>query len=272
MEVFLHWRRNRRKRLGVIGVLFALSWAVIFYGSFIEPRFLVVQETPVVLAEEGRELRIAVASDFHVGVYKREDWVARVVKTIQAEAPDLILLPGDFVVGEAPEIRYLEPLKDLSAPLGVFAVIGNHDYKEKKELGVKQALQDLGVTILDNERIALTKDGRDFVLAGVSDIWNDGDTYRTLAGLEPEETVILVAHNPDAVFSPNSSLADLIIAAHTHGGQIRLPWIGPIPQIPDALGQAFDRGFFPAEGDRPNLFITSGVSETGPRARLFVPP
>ena len=82
--------------------------------------------------------------------------------------------------------------------------------------------------------------------------------------------IILIAHNPDAILYSNADRADLVIAGHTHGGQIRLPWIGSIARIPTILGNDYDKGLF-EYGDQ-QLFITSGVSETGPRARLFNPP
>lgn len=270
IETAMQWKSFTHRRLvGAITVVLAVSWLVIFYGSFVEPRLLVVRETTIALADQPTEtLKVAVVSDLHLGPYKGEEWARRVTAAVNAQQPDLILLAGDFIFNDASQANKLEPLKDLKAPLGVYAVTGNHEYEFNAAPFVVSALERLGVTVLENERTTIDVHGRAIVLAGVSDLWNDGNPYRTLAGVEPEETVILLVHNPDVILSPNVGLADLIISGHTHGGQIRLPWVGPVPQIPNALGRAFDRGYFPQQ----HLFITSGVSEMGPRARLFNPP
>jgi predicted MPP superfamily phosphohydrolase len=92
-----------------------------------------------------------------------------------------------------------------------------------------------------------------------------------MADADTEHPTILLAHNPDVILDEESTAANLVIAAHTHGGQIRLPFLGSLAPIPTKLGRAFDRGWFSLQEGRA-LFITTGVGESGVRARLFVPP
>lgn len=288
--IVLLWRRREKRRVLIAACVFA--WLVIFYGSFIEPRLLVVTEQLIVLqrsagSAEGRALRVALVGDFHVGPYKKAGDVAKVVRKIAALKPDLVLIAGDSISQHERFASELAPLKFLSAPLGVFAVLGNHDYTETKVLNqpenvaraeaVIKALSSFGVHVLVNEGVALEKSGIKFVLLGTDDIWTDRadieaarkTVVRAAAATEnlPE---ILLTHNPDIVHSAKKAGIDLVLAAHTHGGQIRLPFIGSVPEIPTELGRHADRGLFDFDGTQ--LFITSGLGETGPRARLLVPP
>ena len=254
-----------------IAIILGLGWLTVFYGSFIEPKILVVRESAIELSSEPTEqLRVAVVADFHVGPYKGERWVRQVVDRVMALEADLIIMPGDFIFRIKDEVEMLAPIKDLSAPFGVWAVTGNHDYEDDASRVVVETLESYGVVVLENERERIAVGESEVVIAGVSDIWYEGDVERTLVGLEGEEVVLLISHNPDAVLHKTADRADLVIAGHTHGGQIRLPVIGAVPQIPTELGNAFDKGLFSYNDQQ--LFITSGVGETGPRARLFNPP
>jgi uncharacterized protein len=264
--------KHKHKRcMTAIAVVLGLSWLVIFYGSFIEPKILVVGEEVVELVEDQTEsIKVAVLSDIHVGPYKGARWVRYVVERVMTLEPDMIVIPGDFIFKEVDEIEILAPLTDLAAPYGVWAVTGNHDYEDDAAPILVNVLKGLGVQVLENERETIVVGQRELVLAGVSDLWYDGDIDRTLIGVDPEDVVILLSHNPDAVLYDRTSAVDLVIAGHTHGGQIRLPWIGSVPQIPTILGNDYDQGLF--DYNDIQLFITSGVGETGPRARLFNPP
>jgi predicted MPP superfamily phosphohydrolase len=273
VEVATDWSRYKKHPywLGVIGALF-VSWLVIFYGSFIEPRLLIVTQEEISLSEEvSGEIRVAVVADFHVGPYTRSGWEQYVVDEVMAQEPDMILIPGDFIFNHEEQVEYLESLSDLSAPLGVYAVTGNHDYSYGAEVAVKALIEDSDLTLLENEFVKVEIAEESLVIAGVSDIWFEGDLTQTLSGLTVEDDVVLISHNPDAVLEEVTAVADLVVSGHTHGGQIRLPLIGPVPPLPTELGRTFDKGLF-QYSDMQQLFITSGVGETGPRARLFNPP
>ncbi|MBI4598863.1 metallophosphoesterase [Candidatus Uhrbacteria bacterium] len=272
VELGKRWMHRRRRPLAVDFAVCLGAWGVVFYGSFVEPQILLIHEERVTLSDGAdRSLRVALVSDIHLGPYRDETWARRIVGAIQATRPDVVLWAGDFIAGKPEEADGLFLLRDLSAPYGVFAVTGNHDYRETEadEVVVKR-LEEAGVRVLRNETIHITVGNKDVILAGVDDVWFEGNPNQTLRNLKQEDMVVLLAHNPDVVLSPASRVADLILAGHTHGGQIRLPFLGPVPQIPTALGNEYDRGLF--RFDETLLFITSGVGETGPRARLFVPP
>lgn len=271
IEVFSRWKKLKRKSLFVcFSIIFLILWIVVFYGSFVEPKRLVVNEQFVELPESsGHLLRAVVISDIHVGPYKDSSWVEKVVTNVNELEPDVVFIIGDFIFSKSEQSKMLGPLKNLSAKYGVFAVTGNHDYIGLESEKIVAALNKLGVRVLENESLRLFKD-RSLVLSGVSDIWFEGNPYEALKGVLEKDQVVLLSHNPDIVYSSVINKADLVISAHTHGGQVRLPWIGPISPLPTQLGRKYDKGLFSFK-DIP-LFITSGVSETGSRARLFNPP
>lgn len=263
------------------------AWGVIFYGSFVEPQLLVVKNQNIKLTGfSSQNVRAVLASDIHVGPYKQTGFVEKLVTKIMAQKPDMILLGGDFVYDDskyADYLKYLDPLQKLSAPLGVFAVLGNHDYGngETAEGGQNQAktitekLKELGVQVLINNDWIMGEEGiPNFVFLGINDLWAPGlaEIYHAVSALQesPVRPVILFSHNPDIVKFAQEKNVDLVIAGHTHGGQIRLPFIGSVPAIPDELGRKYDCGLF--NFGKTQLFITSGAGEIGPRARLFVPP
>lgn len=301
------WKRHHKavpfsaKSVLVLGLL---AWAVIFYGSFIEPKLIVINEQKIFLSNPGgavetaaalqkTTVRIALVSDLHLGIYKKTAFAEKVAGAVNALEPDIIVLAGDFLYGEEGEEadpEYLTPLKNLRSKYGSFAVLGNHDYEEnfedepnfsyegnKRVQNVVRVLSDTGVKVLRNESVQIKMEGRNaFVLGGVDEVWTGrADVTTTFKNYSVESKPgigpkILIAHNPDIIHDAEKAGIDLVLSAHTHGGQIRLPFFGPVPEIPTELGQKYDRGLF--SFGKTQLFITSGVGESGPRARLFVPP
>jgi uncharacterized protein len=251
-----------------IFLFLSFAWLVIFYGSVIEPRLITISEYEVELSDNvDTKLRVAILTDLHVGSYKREGWIRQVVDRTNELKPDQVWLVGDYVSDKAEQSEMLAPLVGLVAPQGVYAVTGNHDYRDQDVELVVANLQKQGIKVLRNETVQIG----DFVLAGVNDLWYEGNLSQTLQELEEDESVVLLSHNPDAVLSEiTTEKADLVVSGHTHGGQIRLPWLGAISDVPDVLGCDYDQGLFDYKGI--NLLISSGLSETGPRARLFNPP
>ena len=193
------------------------------------------------LPEEFKGMRIAQISDVHSGSFDNPEAVSEGVAAIMQEKPDLILFTGDLVNDRATEIvPYKEVFNKLSAPLGVFSVLGNHDYgdyvtwsseEEKKENldQLKQHHAEMGWRLLVNEHVLLERDDKQIALIGIEN-WGArgftkyGDMKKAVAGLDEKEVPakILMSHDPshwDAEVRKEYKDIDLTLAGHTHGMQ-----------------------------------------------------
>lgn len=255
--------------------IFAAAWSFL-----IEPSLLFVNEYDLKVKNWNPALngfRIVAVGDIHGGSnFIDEAKIRKVVRLANEQQPDVIVLLGDYVSESLSNRRKLkmpvetvaENLKGLYAPLGVYAVMGNHDgmYDISK---IRKALETNGYRVLENEAVSIGKNGQKLRIIGLPDLLStnipDNQIPNARAGLErlgdEEGNVIVLAHNPDDIASVTGA-ADvspdfvLFLAAHTHGGQIRLPFIGAIV-VPTALGRKYSKGHFYLNG--VDVFITSGV-------------
>lgn len=254
----------------VVALLSSIAFLTLIYGSFVEPRLLKVARCRIGAGE--RALRIAFLSDIHVGPYKGKAWVEKLVRETLALAPDLILLGGDFLYERPDGLPGLEPLKALRAPLGVYAVLGNHDERFASE-EAHAWFAAAGIPLLENRAVSAAPG---ISVAGADDDWyGDTELEEAFRSLPAGDLAIIMLHNPDLA-PPAAKLLKarpgktVLFSGHTHGGQIRLPWFGSIPKLPHRLGRRYDKGLFAFEG--VPLVIGAGTGESGPRARLYCRP
>ncbi|HJV32464.1 MAG TPA: metallophosphoesterase, partial [Patescibacteria group bacterium] len=182
------------------------------------------------------------------------------------------LLGGDFLHEKAKDLPKLEPIEGFRAPLGVYAVLGNHDeYKASKEAHAWFAASS--VPLLENRAVRARED---VAVAGADDDWyGETDLEAAFKDIPPDGLALVMLHNPDLAPHAAKLLKEragttVFFSGHAHGGQIRLPLIGPVPTLPHHLGRTYDRGVFAFGGI--SLVLGAGVGESGPRARLFCPP
>jgi predicted MPP superfamily phosphohydrolase len=214
------------------------NWARVSYGYRVEPTWLELNQFPVAISDlpgPFAGFRIVQLSDFHCSRQVTPAYLEEAVKLALAQNADLIVLTGDFV---HKGYRYVESvaatLGRLSAPCGVFAVLGNHDFSVRNSLGfrrhrhlhraVARALTHQGIRVLHNETILLRRAGATLHLTGVEDLWSRAlDLDRAFAGLSPTVPRIVLAHNPRTVERLKGRRCDLMLSGHTHGGQINWP-------------------------------------------------
>ncbi|MBI2098881.1 metallophosphoesterase [Candidatus Uhrbacteria bacterium] len=272
------WVRHKKLFAAALSAL-GLIWFVVFYGSFIEPRLIVLANYEFNSKKVSRPMRIAVVSDTHAGPAKGKRFIKRLANKIERAKPDAVFLLGDLISDDESNIPLLEPLLALSANTPTFAILGNHDYLGVPNQGqvvksfspLEPYLRRYGVTALKNENTQIELNGNKLAIAGIDDLASGAPDMRAaLMGMPPEALRVLLSHSPDAVLYLKPGEVDMVMSGHTHGGQIRLPFIGPIAPEPTVLGRKFTRGFYVI--NNITLFITSGAGESGPRARLFVPP
>lgn len=250
-----------------LAAIMTVVWLVVVYGSFIEPRFLVIREQTVVMDSGTQSFKLVAVSDLHLGRYRFANWTSQIVARINSLEPDAVVLLGDIVDGRR-GMAALAPLAELETNYGTFAVLGNTDYAIGA-VEVRHAIERYNVEVLTNEWVRLGVNGP--VLAGLDDIWYGQPNWnQTFADIPADASIILAVHNPDEANRAEYQGVDLMISGHTHGGQIRLPLIGSLSKLPTTLGQHYDQGLF-SHGSM-DMFITSGAGESGTRARLLDPP
>lgn len=257
-----------------------LSTALVLgtWSFFLEPRSLRSRAYEIEVPGWPRGLdsmRIALLSDLHVGSpYNGLQKLREIVDLTNAAEPDLVLLAGDYVVGWVIGGGLIQPeemtatLASLHAPLGVYAVMGNHDlwFDEKR---VRRALSEARIRVLKDEAVALPTEAGELWLMGLQDHRaGRPDVSGALERVPDGVTVVALTHNPD-LFPEIPSRVHLTLAGHTHGGQVKLPFLGT-PIVPSRYGSRFVRGLV-VEGDR-RLFVTPGLGTTILPVRFRVPP
>ncbi len=207
-------------------------------------------------------------SDLHLGITFGEKWLARVVQQVNQLRPDLIAITGDLMDGSVERLaREVAPLADLRATHGVFFVTGNHEYYSGVEPWMPK-IESLGIKVLRNERVEIAQGEERFYLAGIDDHNATGmapghgpDLKLALRGRDPRQEVILLAHQPRAVFEAAEMEVGLVLSGHTHGGQI---W--PFTYLV-GLQQPYNKGLY-RHSPRTQIYVNQGTGLWGPPMRL----
>jgi predicted MPP superfamily phosphohydrolase len=271
-------RLLKRKSFLVLAGMLLVGVALAAWAFYFEPDSLVVREKTIVLPSWPRGLdglRVAVASDLHVGApYVKEEKLRRVVRIMNEARPDLVLLPGDFMIQDVAGGRYVPPepiddiIDELRAPLGVYAVLGNHDWWDNGERIIR-AFTGAGLRVLENDAARVERDGQALWLVGLADLWTrPQDITGTLAKVTDDAPVVAFTHNPD-IFPRIPPRVALTLAGHTHGGQVWLPFVGRAV-VPSEYKQRYAEGHV-VEGGR-HLYVTPGVGTSIYPVRFQVPP
>lgn len=260
-------------RIGAAGVvgLAAAGW-----GFGVEPGWIATERHTLALPRlpvEFAGLKLAHISDIHMDEWMTAERVADIVARVNAETPDVIAITGDFVTHSPARFAPLltATLAPLSAPLGVFAVLGNHDHWTHAPT-VHAALTAAGITVLRNAVVPISRDRATMVVAGVDDVWvKRHDLEAVIQQLSDNDNApaILLAHEPDfAVTAAATGRFDLQLSGHSHGGQVVVPIYGP-PVLP-RLGKLFPAGHYSLAGMQ--LYTTRGLGMIPPRVRLNCRP
>lgn len=248
------------------------------------PRVVSYQVSPTGWSFD-RTLRIGVIADLHAcQPWMTAERIEAIVASANELRPDMFVLLGDFVEGihgflasPLPMDQWGGPLGDLEAPLGTYAVLGNHDWWGGDAHAVRATLERRHIPVMENEHELVTLSGGDsFWLAGLGDqlafrrTKTGVDDLPGLTARVPDDgrPAVLLAHEPD-IFPEVSARFGLTLAGHTHGGQIKLPVLGRAPVASD-YGQRYAYGHI-AEDTR-QMVISGGLGVSGFPVRLGVPP
>jgi hypothetical protein len=248
-------------------------------AGFVVGRQLRVNHVPVPIGIP-TPLRIAVLGDFHMSAAGIGKGMAiEAVQQAMRQRPDAIILLGDYVSGRAGIPNVPTVFKGMHAPLGVYAVLGNHEHWTDAK-AVRRALESIGIRVLVNDNVVLRKGKTRLALVGIDDLWAGKvdwqAAFRDVPGNLP---MVLVSHNPDAALYPHGRRAALIVSGHTHGGLI-----GPLRPVWRVINRLTGHGFPPGTHyGRSHLsglfrepwgwvYVTSGVTPGFSPPRWFTRP
>ncbi len=215
-------------------------------------------------------MRVAFLADLHHGPFTSLSYIQTVVAMTNALQPDVICLGGDYIHRGS---KYIEPcikaLGDLTAPRGVYAVLGNHDHQHGAE-STSRALAGSSIRELTNTGTWIENGGERLRLSGVDDLWNGTqDLDAALADATDSDACVVLCHNPDYVESLRDPRVSLVLSGHTHGGQAVFPVIGA-PIVPSAYGQKYVRGLVQAPATQ--VYVTRGLGTITPPLRFCCRP
>ena len=215
-------------------------------------------------------LRIAQLTDLHHSLFTPLEEIQRAVHLTNHLRPDVVALTGDYVTLSP---AYIWPvaraLGKLRSRLGVFAILGNHDFRVDPE-EITRALRAQHIHVLRNSHHALRSHSGNLWVAGVDDLWWEAADIRAALRLVPaRDPKILLCHNPLGIRMAATHGIDLMLSGHTHGGQVRLPMVGSVYGR-SKLGERFVEGWNRLDGTQ--IYVSRGIGKVLVPLRYGCPP
>jgi len=268
------------RRIFVRSAMLAAGGFGLYASTYARHELEIVRRTLLIrdLPDSFQGFRIAQISDIHLVEWTEPWFLRRVVAEVNKLAPDLVALTGDFISRgpRSEKVAYrampvcAEELSALQCPQR-FAVLGNHDVQVDSAMVVR-VLAAANIPTLVNRFTAIERGGDRLWLCGVDDPGASVPYLAEAVPAHPGAPVILMAHEPDFADNvrrhPRFPLIDLMLSGHSHGGQVRLPWIGPLVLPP--MGQKYVSGLF--RFDQMQLYVNRGIGTVGVPFRFDCPP
>lgn len=267
-------RRALFRWMGALAVTGGVGYAGTTYAYNVEPHNIQVERVNIQLprlpgAFDG--ITIAHLSDLHLGPYVTEAHLLQAVQMTNALKPDVIVLTGDLVNSSW---HYIQPcaaiISQFQAPLGTFAVLGNHDYWVGFLNLMVQSVKKSGITLLRNQAVPLTRGRSTIYIVGIDDLWLQlADLRRAISNVPSSACKIALMHEPDFADIAAQAEVDIQLSGHSHGGQVRVPFLGPL--ILPKYGEKYPMGFYRV-GNFTRLYTTRGIGVLPPGVRFNCPP
>ena len=265
--------RGRVRRLAAASAL--LGAGGLLYAREVEPRRLEVVRLGLTLprlAPEFDGYRVVQIGDLHLDDWSKPARLRRVARMVNAERPDLIAVTGDFASYSPRRLdtqTLVGALRDLSAPDGVVAILGNHDYLTDVKL-IRRCIREAGLTELVNDALTLRRGDAELHVAGIDDVMEGRSRLDLVLRKLPENgAAILLAHEPDfADVAAATGRFDLQLSGHSHGGQVRVPLLGKAVLPP--FSQRYTRGLHEVGGML--LYTNRGLGTVHARLRFGCRP
>jgi len=231
----------------------------------VEPRSL---KTNNINIETGFKSKIVLISDLHIGAYSNSKFLQNVVDEINKNKDaDFVVIAGDITYYPSKDLKkLLGPLIKIEKP--TYLVLGNHD-STKPGPYLQNQLNDIfkssKLKLLKNETVYIEE--LNLNILGLGDLWANEAEVKKLEKFINKDNLLVIAHTPDTIFKYKTNIADLTISGHTHGGQIRIPFVYKL-FIPSKYD--FDQGLY--NTSKGKVYVSSGIGISGLPFRLGIPP
>lgn len=267
--------KNKTKRIlfSILSLLILLIIALPFYAWKVEPFLVHVNHVELGKKNERTPLNVVQISDLQVSEYYETNRLDKVIEKVNAQKPDILLFTGDLFdnYSKYPEQRapMIEKLNAFKANIGKYAVWGNHDYGGGAVRVYEDVMSAGGFTVLRNQGETLTlSDGRQVFLGGLDDsLLGNPSVSDTLAYRQNYDYAITMTHEPDVADAFIGTDTQLVLAGHSHGGQV---WI-PFYPIKNVLAEKYTRGLYQLDAIT-QLYVNTGIGTTSIHARFGVIP
>ena len=223
---------------------------------------------------EGQPIKVVQFSDTHIGDFFTTEELQKVVDKINEQQADLVLFTGDLMddasvyQGSIEEIGAI--LSNIQSKFGNYAVFGNRDYGGGAERFYEELMESAGFHVLLNNHETINVNGTTLSLFGADDaLIGYYDAKQTMQGIEEENFNLLLVHEPDLVDDFIDYPVDLVVAGHSHGGQVYIPFVGPL--LTTTLAEKYVRGLYEINEDL-SLYVNTGIGNTRVPFRLFNVP
>jgi uncharacterized protein len=271
-------RRTFLKRgIGSLITLLSLSGSGYFYAKELEPRMIKFQREVIQskkIPPSFHNFKIAQFSDTHIGFHYTINQLSELINKINASQPDIIVFTGDLVdkPNEFDDYSSLqEMLKLLDAPYGKFWIYGNHDHGGYGTEIIKEVMENSDFQLLQNSHSVIEKEVDRFILVGIDDVMLGKPNLNVaLDYVNHDLFTILLAHEPDYADTATKYPIDVQLSGHSHGGQVRLPWIGDL--YTPAFAEKYVQGKYMLNRDTFTLFVNSGIGTTRLPYRFLCKP
>lgn len=266
-----------KKAVGSLLTILGLSGGTYFYAREVEPAMLNIQKEKILSAKLPPSFdgfKIIQFSDTHIGFHYTLKQFAKLVNKINELNPDLIVFTGDLVdepnkYNWNPELIQL--LNSLQAPFGKYWIYGNHDHGGYGTDLVNNAMKQGGFQLLRNEHTVIEKKNDRIIVAGIDDVLlGIPDLDKTIQHTNPELFTLLLAHEPDFADTAINYPIDVQLSGHSHGGQVRLPFIGHL--YTPALAEKYVNGKYEFKEGSFKLYVNKGIGTTRLPYRFLCTP
>lgn len=258
----------------IVLLLMILIGLLIGYAFKVEPKMTVVHSYDL-NEDNGESVKIVQLSDIQVSETYTIEQLNNLVKKVNKLSPDIIVFTGDLFENYSmfqPLQEVTNSLSNLKAPFGKFAVWGNRDYGGGASRVYEDLLKDADFTLLKNSGVDVRlSNGKKLFIGGVDDgLLGNPNVERLLTYMDNDYVYeIVLMHEPDMADLLKNTSVDLILAGHSHGGQIQIPFIQPIST---SLAEKYIEGFYSMNNNGMQLYVNTGIGTSRIAARFMVPP